>query len=70
MGGTNLFDGTVRERPGSSDLEFVLANGRGSLPLPPNIARTARSGVVMIRPERLRLSPIPEGAIVQMRRSQ
>jgi putative spermidine/putrescine transport system ATP-binding protein len=64
MGGTNIFDGAVRERPGSGGLEFVLANSRGALPLPPDIARTARSGVVMIRPERLRVSPIPEGAIV------
>ena len=61
MGGTNLFEGSVRERIGSSSLELALVNGRGAIPLPPGIAHTARSSVVMIRPERLRLSPIPEG---------
>ena len=62
MGGTNLFDGNVREKPGSGGFEFVLADGRGAVPLSPTIARPARGGIVMIRPERLKLSPIPAGA--------
>jgi spermidine/putrescine ABC transporter ATP-binding subunit len=63
MGGTNIFDGSVRERPGSEGRDFVLADGRGVVPLPPDIAFTGRSGVVMIRPERLQLSPTAEQAM-------
>jgi ABC-type Fe3+/spermidine/putrescine transport system ATPase subunit len=61
MGGTNLFEGSVREKPGSGGWEFVLANGRAAVPLPATIAPPARGGVVMIRPERLKLCSIPEG---------
>jgi len=64
MGGTNLFDGSVRDRSGSRGYDFVLADGRGVVPLPPDISFTGRSGVVMIRPERLQLSPISEKATV------
>jgi putative spermidine/putrescine transport system ATP-binding protein len=62
MGGTNIFDGSVRERPGSVGRDFILADGRGVVPLPPDVALTGRSVVVMIRPERLQLSAISEGS--------
>jgi putative spermidine/putrescine transport system ATP-binding protein len=60
MGGTNLFDGSVRERPGPGGYDFVLADGRGVLPLPAAITVGRGTGVVIIRPERLQLSLISE----------
>jgi putative spermidine/putrescine transport system ATP-binding protein len=65
MGGTNIFDGSVRERQGSEGREFVRADGRGVVPLPPAIACTGNRSVVMIRPERLQLSPISERAMAR-----